>query len=264
MNLLTTKNLLVALILGGVGFNPVARAALDITAFNSPLTENFDTTLASSGSTGTSLPAWWYFVETGSNANSDYGVGTGSSTTGNTYSFGSVSSPDRAFGGLRSGTVIPTFGVQIQNKTGTTIESLLISYIGEQWRLGTAGRQDKLMFEYSTTATSLTSGTWIGASALDFTAPVTTVTGAKDGNINANRTSISSLLTLSLANNGYLWLRWMDVDVTGADDGLAIDDFSLTAPAALAVVPEPSTFLASLLLGLPLGVRGIRYLQNRR
>ena len=35
-------------------------------------------------------------------------------------------------------------------------------------------------------------------------------------------------LRWSIANGATVWIRWTDVDVTGADDGLAVDDFSLT------------------------------------
>jgi hypothetical protein len=49
-----------------------------------------------------------------------------------------------------------------------------------------------------------------------------------NGNAAANRTALSSSVTLSIANGATVWIRWTDVDVTGADDGLAVDDFSLT------------------------------------
>ena len=63
-------------------------------------------------------------LETGSNANTTYASGTGSSTTGNTYSFGASGSTDRAFGGLQSGSLIPTIGACFVNNTGSTITSL--------------------------------------------------------------------------------------------------------------------------------------------
>ena len=58
--------------------------------------------LANSG-TSSSVPSGWSFVESGTNANTEYTAGTGSSTTGDTYSFGATGSPERAFGGLQSG-----------------------------------------------------------------------------------------------------------------------------------------------------------------
>ena len=193
-----------------------------------PFTQNFDT-LANSGTSGV-VPSGWAFLETGTNANAAYAAGTGSSSTGNTYSFGATASSERAFGGLRSGTLIPTIGATFANTTGSTISSLLISYTGEQWRLGGTGRTDRLDFQLSTNATSLSTGTWTDYDVLDFSGPVSSGTvGALDGNVSANRTAISATLTgLSIPNGASFWIRWTDWDVTGADDGLAIDDFSLT------------------------------------
>lgn len=224
-----------------------AQAQVQLTAASLNYSQNFDT-LASSG-TNSSLPAGWAFLEAGSNANTTYAAGTGSDTAGNTYSFGKAGSTERALGGLRSGSLVPQFGVSFVNLAGRAIESVSIGYIGEQWRLGGTGRTDRLSFQYSTDATTLNSGTWTNLSALDFIAPKnSTPTGALDGNAAANRSALSgSIAGLNLAQGGSLWLRWSDVDVSGSDDGLAIDDFSFNA--TLAPVPEPSTY-ALLLAGL--------------
>jgi DNA/RNA endonuclease G (NUC1) len=206
-----------------------------IPAFGTAVTQNFDT-LVSSG-TGTLIantPAGWGFSESGTNANTIYTAGTGSSTTGDTYSFGSAAVPaDRALGQLRSGTLISILGGTFQNNTGGTITSLAVSYVGEQWRLGATGRTvaERMDFQYSTNATSLTTGTWIDVNALDFNPPITTgATGLLDGNAGPNRIALSSTITgLSIGNGTSFWIRWTDVDATGSDDGLAVDDFSLTA-----------------------------------
>jgi Lamin Tail Domain len=141
-----------------------------------------------------------------------------------------LDSTERALGGLQSGAVIPTFGASFTNNTGSVITALNIGYTGEQWRLGTAARPDRLDFQYSTDATSLTTGTWTDADTLDFTAPITAGTaGALDGNAAANRTSInSSISALSISTSSNFWIRWNDLNATGADDGLAIDDFSIS------------------------------------
>lgn len=203
-------------------------AAVSLTTLGSPYTQDFNT-LAISGTSST-LPGGWELSESGTGANTTYTAGTGSGTAGDTYSFGSASSTDRAFGGLQSGSVIPTIGASFTNNTGSTITSLAVAYTGEEWRLGATGRVDRLDFQYSTDATSLSTGTWTDANTLDFTAPVTGLTvGALDGNAAANRTSISSSITgLSIPNGSTIWIRWTDFNATGADDGLAVDDFSLT------------------------------------
>jgi hypothetical protein len=239
-------------------------AALTINSLGTAFTEDFDT-LANSTASAT-LPTGWYLSESGGNADPTYTAGTGSGNAGDTYSFGSAASTDRALGGLQSGSLIPTFGAQLQNNTGTTITSLLIAYVGEMWRLGTSDRgADRLDFQYSLDATSLTTGTWTDVDTLDFSTPnLTGTAGLRDGNAAGNKTLLSDSLSVSLLNGGILWLRWNDFNASGADDGLAVDDFSITAASTIAVVPEPSTFIAGALLALPFGAHGIRFLRQRK
>ncbi len=201
--------------------------------FTGSYTQNFDT-LATTGTTNATLPSDWVITETGGGAqdNEQYAADNGTSSTGDTYSYGSTGSTDRALGGLQSGTLIPTWGVSFTNTTGNPITRLTVSYTGEQWRLGTAGRTDQLDFQYSLDATSLVTGTWTDVNTLDFVTPVTSTTGAQDGNAAANRTAISTTLTgLNIPNGATFWFRWQDLNASGADDGLAIDDFSLSSPS---------------------------------
>ncbi|MFN3809634.1 MAG: PEP-CTERM sorting domain-containing protein [Roseateles asaccharophilus] len=227
-----------------------AQAQVQLTAASLNYSQNFDT-LASSGTTGTALPPGWALFEKGTsnNVNNSYGVGDGSGNAGNTYSFGKAGSTERALGSLRSSTLEPMFGVSFVNLAGRAIESVSIGYIGEQWRLGGTGRNDRLNFQYSTDATALNSGTWTSVSTLDFIAPKSSGATVLDGNVAANRSAIAgSISGLNLAQGGNLWLRWTDPKMNpGSDDGLAIDDFSFNA--TLAPVPEPSTY-ALLLAGL--------------
>lgn len=198
-------------------------------------TQNFDT-LATSGTSST-LPANWLIAESGTNANATYTAGTGSSNAGDTYSFGAAGSSERALGGLLSGSLTPSFGASVVNDTGTTLTDLLVGYTGEQWRLGSTGRTDRLDFQYSLDATSLTTGTWLNVDALDFNGPISAGTvGALDGNAAANRTAISNTITgLSIPAGTTFWIRWSDFNATGADDGLAIDDLTLSAAGVPAV-----------------------------
>lgn len=190
--------------------------------------------LAASGTSST-LPEGWALSETGTSAtvNSSYAAGTGSSNSGDTYSFG-TSAADRAFGTLQSGTNLPTIGAQFTNDTGDALKAVLISFTGEQWRLGATGRADRLDFQISFDATSLTTGTWTNVDQLDFSSPITTgPLGAFDGNAAANRTAVSHQIDgLNIPAGATFWIRWLDVNASGADDGLAIDDFALTPIAA--------------------------------
>ncbi|HNG95990.1 MAG TPA: hypothetical protein PLB32_24520, partial [Acidobacteriota bacterium] len=209
------------------GFVPNA-GSVSLTTIGAAYTQNFDT-LATSGTSST-VPTGWDFSETSTNADTLYAAGSGSSATGDTYSFGTGASGDRAFGTLLSSNLVSTVGASFTNNTGTAINGLTIAYTGEQWRLGATGRTDRLNFEYSLNASSLSTGTWTAVTALNFTAPITAGgTGALNGNTAANRTAISSTISgLNLANGAVFWIRWTDLDASGSDDGLGVDDFSLT------------------------------------
>ncbi len=224
-------------------------AQVSITAFNSPYTQNFNS-LANSGTSST-LPNGWVFSEAGSNSNTSYSASNGSATGGDTYSFGS-NSADRSFGGLLSGSLNPTIGARFTNNTGSTITSITINYIGEQWRLGATGRADRIDFQFSSDATSLSTGTWTDEDNLDFSSPITTgATGLLDGNVSANRTIIAAF-TISGVNidpGADLWIRWSDFNASGSDDGLSIDDLTLSVDGiALPACNEPTNQPTNLIL----------------
>ena len=234
-----------------------SKAQISITNLGAPYSQDFNT-LANTGTSNSSLPAGWFFLETGTGANGLYAADNGSMNSGNTYSYGSTSSTDRALGGLQSGSLIPTIGVQFVNNSGSTITSITINYTGEQWRLGTLSRVDQMDFQYSLDASSLSTGIWTDENTLDFIAPVTTGTvGALNGNVAPNRTLISAytITGLSILDGASFWLRWNDLNATSSDDGLAIDDFTISyngtvappcseptsQPSNLVLTPTPTT-----------------------
>ena len=219
-------------------------AFVNLTALDTPYLQDFDT-LASTG-TSAVTPVGWLFLESGTNANGVYTAGTGSSNTGDTYSFGSAGAADRAFGGLLSGSLTPLVGAAFVNNTGASITEMTIAYTGEQWRVGTAGRTDQLDFQFSTTATSLDTGTWIDVNLLDFTAPNTGTVGALDGNAALNRVILSADITgLAIPPGAMFFIRWTDFNATGADDGLAVDDFFLSVSGVPTTTNPTGTGAAS-------------------
>ena len=83
--------------------------------------------------------------------------------------------------------------------------------------------------------------------------------GALDGNAAANSATVSfTLSNLNLANGDYIFLRWRDVNNTGTDSALAIDDLNI----CLTAVPEASTMAAIGAIGLIGGMTVLR--QYRR
>ena len=209
-------------------------------------TQDFSS-LASSG-TSTAPPPGWLFIETGTGANDTYAADNGVVNSGNTYSYGATGSTERAFGTLQSGSVASTLGIAFTNNSSSNITEFTITYTGEQWRIGTLGRADRLDFQYSFNATSVSTGTWTDVDNLDFTAPVTTGTvGQLNGNDPANQTLRTATITgVSIAPGTTFYLRWLDINATGADDALAIDNFSIsfngtTLPACSTPTAQPTS-----------------------
>ena len=219
--------------------------------------QDFDS-LESTGNSS-SLPGGWELAESGSAANTTYAAGTGSSSTADTYSFGAAGNSDRALGTLQSGSLVSIIGASFVNGMASPINKLSVAFMGEQWRLGATGRADRLDFQYSLDATSLTTGTWVDVDALDFSSPNTgPTTGALNGNDAANQANRSATLTgLNWAPGSTLYIRWTDLNASGSDDGLAVDSFTIQASEQRAqAMPErlPSSYLSLALLAM-IGVR---------
>jgi alpha-tubulin suppressor-like RCC1 family protein len=191
------------------------QAQISISTCGTPLTQNFDAAAAA-------VPTGWSFFEDPGNAT--FGTGTGTSSTGNTYFFGT--SPEWAFGGLQTGSVTPTIGVCYTNNTGQTINSMSVSYTGETWRVGAANRSDRLDFQYLIGATAINaSGTWLDADVLDYANPGQAATG--NGSVQ-HSASISNTLSITLPPCASICFRWTDFNASGSDDGMGVDDFSMT------------------------------------
>jgi hypothetical protein len=235
------------LVAGPLPADAIAVRAAGTLALTGPYTQDFDDLSNDAGSTANTVSiAGWELSESGEGErdNEQYAVDTGESTTSDTYSYGAADSTDRALGGLSDETLIPTIGASFTNATGASIASIDVAYTGELWHLGAPDRADRLDFQISTTATSLTTGEWTDVDALDFAAPSTeSSAGPRDGNDAANRSSVTaSIEGLSIPDGATFWIRWATVDAAGPDDGLAVDDLVLmphvdAAPAVAATDP---------------------------
>jgi hypothetical protein len=222
---------------------PVA-AQISITTLNVPYTENFDTLPATGSATWTnnsSIPGWFH-ARTGTGTT--IVANNGSSNAGNLYSYGTGTDAERALGSLGSGNAAIGnlfWGVRLQNNSGATLTSLNVTYTGEQWRNSAAAAQT-LAFSYLVGSPTVTGSlaefqaAGVAVPSLDFTTPITGgAAGALDGNLAANRTTITFAITgLSIPDGTEVMLRWSDPDHTGADHGISIDDFSVTPSATSA------------------------------
>lgn len=197
----------------------------------------------------TGLDGWYFGNPGGSSTSTEFRAQDGSlsgSAGRGVISFGSTGSSERALGGLATSNQIGSFGVVLTNSTGAVLDALQIGFDGEQWRRGDrTGVPNTLGFEWA-----LASG--IDGTGFDSFAPLSfdsvltsgTINVALDGNDAANRAILGATLSgLNWGAGQTLALRWTSNDISGQDDGLAIDNFSVTA------VPEPGS-LALLLAGL--------------
>lgn len=229
------------------GKTPAPNYSLTTTTYS----QDFDS-LANTG-TSQALPAGFQIAEQGTAtaANGFYAAGNGASNTGDTYSYGSVGSAERALGSLTSGTNSPIyFGGVFTNGLGGTIDSLAFSYDGEQWRAGNSVN-DSLTFQYSLDASQVDNGSWTTIAGLTFTPLVFAPNGATlNGNLAANRVTLVGAATgLAIGSGQTFGFRWLNTDSTGTDHGLAADNFALRATLApVGVVPEPSAW-ALLIVG---------------
>lgn len=204
---------------------------LSATGTNNPWTDN--TTIAG-----------WYATRL------TYNAGNGGSNAGALYSFGETSATDRALGSVGSGSTGTIFyGARFKNNTGTNITALKITYTGEQWRNGGVATAQTVNFAYQSgaTITSLTTGTWTPVANLNFTSLVgSTTAAALNGNlIGTNAAIITYTINgLNIPPNDEIMIRWEDIDHSGSDHGLGIDDFTIeanpvdvTAPAIVNLSP---------------------------
>jgi predicted extracellular nuclease len=224
-----------------------AFAGVSLTTLGTPYTQNFDTLPASGSATWTnnSTIQGWYHARTGTGTT--IVANDGSSNAGNLYSYGTGTATDRALGSVGSGNAAIGnlfWGVNLVNNTGSTINSLAVSYTGEQWRNSAAAAQT-VAFSYlvgsptNTGSLAEFQSAGVAVPSLDFTSPITGgAAGALVGNNAANRVAISFTITgLSIPNGTEIMLRWSDPDHTGADHGMAIDDFSVTPQGS---IPSPN------------------------
>ncbi|MET0650068.1 MAG: hypothetical protein ABW208_25960 [Pyrinomonadaceae bacterium] len=232
--------------------------SINVNTLGTPITQNFDTLPASGSATWTNdstLPGW-YHARTGTGTT--IVANNGSSNAGNLYSYGCTSAvapcnvapnatTDRALGSLGSGNAAIGnlfWGIRLTNNTGATITSLDVSYVGEQWRNSAAAAQT-VAFSYLVGSPTVTGSlaefqsAGVAVAALDFTSPITGGSaGELNGNLAANRTAKTATISgLNIPNGTEIMLRWSDPDHTGADHGLSIDDFSVTANGTATPTP---------------------------
>ena len=196
------------------GYSSWSQISIATLPFN-PSVTNFNSYNPSSLSNfNSTLPLGWTGNVSGSPAYN--GQGTGTSATGGFWGYGA--SGDFGLGALRSGGAgNVSYSVNYINNTGNTITSLKLSWDYKQWR-------------YANTSGWNCSGTGalVGNSILngkDFS-------GSSSGtNGSVTTTSINEFILtgLTILHGQTFGIEWVTTDISGSDNGVALDNFLLTS-----------------------------------
>jgi hypothetical protein len=219
-----------------------------LTGNNPQYNQDFNV-LDTTGGIHSNLPMGWWIRETGTSiyADNKYRAGNGSSSSGDTYSYGAIGSPDRALGSLQTQTLAPRFGHYYINSTGNTITSTEITYHCEQWRRGSVlPIHDTLKFQFSLDADSLSdnTATWTTVSLLNgLSVDTGNVAMAMDGNTMFQ--NVHSSFNITVAPNAKFWFRWLDINIPESDDGLAVDDFTAIFYTNGFIIPDTTLQFSS-------------------
>ncbi|MEZ5405734.1 MAG: hypothetical protein R3F23_06005 [Verrucomicrobiia bacterium] len=143
------------------------------------------------------------------------------------YHFGN--SADRALGAFGSDRF--HYGVVFTNQTSRFINKITIQYDGEQWRKSGDNVNSDLQLLYRIDGGAFKADTtgWTTVSNGTFTVVHTGPVGALNGNDPANRATLISVISdVVVAPGQVFWVRWLDKDDFGVDQGIAIDNVSIT------------------------------------
>jgi hypothetical protein len=226
-----------------------ARAALIITALNSPMTENFDTFAG----TIASIPAnftWTPDGPSGTATNFERGLYDTATTAYNNKNglyallYSTNSSTDRSFGTKRQPNTNPIIlAWSFTNVTAANISSFNVSWDVEQYTVG--GRPTTIDLDYNPNGAGATQAGIVGTSLTTATTGTPTTgallpggTAPGGGPPIITSRSVSITLATPLANGQSIDFRWITNgnSPSGANAHFAVDNLSVTA---LADVPEP-------------------------
>jgi hypothetical protein len=226
------------------------QVAIDSFPFN--YSQDFDTLETGAATdhawSDNSTLAGWYVAASGT-WDGTYQASAGNSF-GRMFSLGSdATDTERALGSNASATTGAfAYGLRLINNSASPITEISVSYVGEQWRASHAVNETlELSYRIGNTSTDLTdpepgtsAGPWTVVPALTFNSPQDATGGSIIGNDSANRQLLSTTISLggSLDPNEEIFLRWRDVNDSGSNHTLGIDELTISA------VPEPHVYAA--------------------
>ncbi|HZZ29641.1 MAG TPA: dockerin type I domain-containing protein [Pirellulales bacterium] len=172
-------------------------------------------------------------------------------------SYGINGSTNRAIGTTATSNQINTFGMLLVNNTTTTFTQFTLSYTGEVWSIGDETPPDALVFAYGlpTDTNDIDSLLLSADSNLDFhgnnTSNYSTIksTVPTGGSIAVDGTNATNQQNVSDTASGVSWapgqvfaIRWFGQNNKGQDDGLGIDNLSLSFAVTTSILHGDMNF----------------------
>jgi hypothetical protein len=197
--------------------------------YNPSAVGNVPSTINSSGVSSAGISNATTGWTTSSASYNGRGIGTGN--TGGFWGFGSGA--EFSLGALPSGSTTPTYTLSFTNNSGSTISSLTLAWNYEQWRYGGSNASG-----WDCTGTGqLASNSTLNSK--DFSG----IAGSA-GTTNGLTTGVSSfnLTGLSITNGQSFGITWVATNLTGSDNGVAIDDFSISVTPTITGAATTSPF----------------------
>jgi len=220
-------------------------AQIVISTLGTPHSQNFDGMTTSDVDlfdeiTG-ALPGFHFLREFG-NTNPNVGsADDGSGTAGGFKNYGQSLQLDRALGLLPDATTgTMRTGIRFVNNSGLPINSIEVTYTGEQWRDNGSQSPQTMVFAYraDVNVNDLTSGVYTEVPALSFTSPTLGPFASElDGNQAANRQTLTATFAVTVNHGEEFMLRWEKLDEFGDEHGLSIDDLTVTPRGASTAAP---------------------------
>ncbi|HNE80049.1 MAG TPA: hypothetical protein PKG57_13380, partial [Flavobacteriales bacterium] len=215
-------------------------AQFSIAATGTTYTQDFNSLTNGAWADGSTLNGWYARTDATPTISS-YGANTGSTTTAGLYAFGVAGvgpltdralgyAPSNAFTGS-AGTGKGYVGWRLKNNTGVTVAGVTVTWTGEQWRdnNNSAAHSLELSWQTGAVVSDPVGGPWTPA-APSFTSPQHSGgTAVLDGNSATNRTvGISVTFSVTIPAGEEIMLRWEDLNNSGNDHFLTIDDVSVS------------------------------------
>lgn len=206
-------------------------AQTSITAIGTTYSQNFNTLTSAGSWTDNSTITSWYSLDVTGSAPTSFILNDGEASSDGLTSFGTVANSDRALGFAPAGNIGDKMyvGWRFKNNTGNTINSLVISWTGEQWRDEDASAQSiTLNYQISASAITTINAGLLENSSFEFQSPQNTGGSVKlNGNQAANRVVYTHTINDAIAAGSEVIIVWETTNL-GLNHLMAIDDISVT------------------------------------